>query len=165
MLIQHLIRRSAVTIPMGATVAEASRLMKENEVGSVVVLNGERVVGILTDRDVAISVVAEGLHGSTALVDEVMARDPVCALADSDVNDCLRLMQEHSVRRIPLLSEHGRLLGVVSLDDVLLYIGSQFGAAASLIRQELLGRVRITDGEDAPRQAGQAARIAPDPEC
>jgi CBS domain-containing protein len=138
MEIQNLIRRSAVTLPATASLAEAARLMKENDVGSVVITDGARVVGIVTDRDIVVRLVAEGRNPATAAAEEAMTRAPVCLAAGSDVEECLNRMEAHGVRRIPLLDARGKLVGVVSLDDVLLYLGVQMGSAAALIRKEVV---------------------------
>jgi CBS domain-containing protein len=138
MLVENLIRRSAVTVPPRVVVTEAARLMKENDVGSVVILEDNRVVGVLTDRDIVVGPVAEGRDPSTVAVESVMTPDPVCLPTGIDVEDCLNTMQVHAVRRMPLVNEAGRLVGVVSLDDVLLHLGDQVGSAANLIRKEVV---------------------------
>jgi CBS domain-containing protein len=138
MEIQNLIRRSAVTLPANASLAEAARLMKEDDVGSVVITEGDRVVGIVTDRDIVVRLVAEGRNPATAAAEEAMTPTPLCLPARSDVEECLNRMEAHGVRRIPLLDARGKLVGVVSLDDVLLYLGVQVGSAAALIRKEVV---------------------------
>jgi CBS domain-containing protein len=88
MLIDDLICRSAATVHVGVSVLEAARLMKENAVGSILVLDGNRIAGILTEGDV-VGAVADGLDCETTMVDNLMTSDPVCLPAGSDLEDCL----------------------------------------------------------------------------
>jgi CBS domain-containing protein len=83
-----LIRRSAATVPVGVSVHEAARLMKENAVGLILVLDGGRIAGILTEGDI-VGAVAEGLDYETTMVDELIGSDPVCLPAGSELAECL----------------------------------------------------------------------------
>lgn len=105
------------------SVSEAARLMREQHVGSLVVIEetdkGRVVVGMLTDRDIAVAVVARDFDAQTLRVADVMSSNPVTARAEDSVNDVLSQMRRHGVRRIPLTTEHGILIGIVTLDDLL----------------------------------------------
>ena len=138
MHIEDLIRRSAVTLPLGASMTEAARLMKENDMGSVVVMDGERLVGILTDRDIVLGPVADERNPSVVPVEYAMTPNVVFLPVGSDVEECLTTLESHGVRRMPVVDKDGSLVGVVSLDDLLLHLGRQMAAAASLIRKELV---------------------------
>ena len=142
MIVEDLITRSPVTVGREGSVAEAALHMKEADVGSVVVL-GEAgdVVGIVTDRDVAVRLVAEDLPADTTPVDVIMTIMPLCIDRRMDVEMALKKMEVHGVRRIPVLDEGNELLGVVSLDDILIHLGKTFGVAAALIRAEVAGLV------------------------
>ena len=142
MIVEDLITRSPVTVGREDSVAEAALHMKEADVGSVVVL-GEAgdVVGIVTDRDVAVRLVAEELPADTTPVDMIMTIMPLCIDRRMDVEQALKKMEVHGVRRIPVLDEGNELLGVVSLDDILIHLGKTFGVAAALIRAEVAGLV------------------------
>lgn len=104
-------------------VAEAARLMREQHVGSLVVIDetdsGRVVIGMLTDRDIAIAVVARDFNAQTLRVADVMSSDLITARADDSVHDVLSLMRRHGVRRIPVTAELGVLIGIVTLDDLL----------------------------------------------
>jgi CBS domain-containing protein len=142
MIVEDLITRSPVTVARGDSVAEAALQMKESDVGSVVVLGeaGE-VVGIVTDRDIAIRLVAQELPAETTPVDEIMTLMPLCIGRGLDVEQALKKMEIHGVRRIPVLDEGNDLVGVVSLDDILIHLGKTFGVAAALVRAEVAGLV------------------------
>ena len=142
MIVEDLITRSPVTVGREDSVAEAALHMKEADVGSVVVLSeAGDVVGIVTDRDVAVRLVAEELPADTTPVDMIMTIMPLCIDRRMDVELALKKMEVHGVRRIPVLDEGNELLGVVSLDDILIHLGKTFGVAAALIRAEVAGLV------------------------
>ncbi len=98
---------------------EAARAMKEQDVGSLPVVEDGRVVGIVTDRDIVVRAVAEGVDPRTATVGDVASGDLVTVEPDEDLDDALKLMAQHRVRRLPVV-EDGRLVGVVAQADVAL---------------------------------------------
>jgi CBS domain-containing protein len=139
MLIENLITRSAATVCQNDTVADAAQIMKDRDVGSVVVVEDNKVVGILTDRDIVLRVGTDG-HGSLeAPVSSVMTRMPLCLSANVDVEQCLERMEAHGVRRIPIVDDDDELIGVVSLDDILIHLGRVLGTASALVRAEVAG--------------------------
>jgi CBS domain-containing protein len=105
------------TVDSGATVADAAREMREGDVGSVVVVENGGVAGIITDRDIAVRVVAQGLDPTATRVSEAATRDPVSLTVDQSVDDAIRLVREKDVRRI-LVVQDGRPAGIVSLGDL-----------------------------------------------
>ena len=105
------------TVETGATVAEAAREMRDGDVGSVVVIETGAVAGILTDRDIAVRVVAQGLDPDATRVSEVATMRPVTLTVDQSVDDAIRLVREQNVRRIIVLQD-GRAAGIVSLGDL-----------------------------------------------
>lgn len=137
MRIEDLITRSPVTVPRGAMVSEAADRMAETNVGSVVVLDGALPVGIVTDRDLALHL-AGGARDTT--VDDIMTTFPVSVDRSTDVEACIERMDAHGVRRILVLDEDEELLGVVSLDDIVIHLSNVLSRAGSLIRAEVVGR-------------------------
>jgi CBS domain-containing protein len=105
------------TVETGATVAEAAREMRDGDVGSVVVVENGAVAGIVTDRDIAVRVVAQGLDPDATRVSEVATMRPVTLTVDQSVDDAIRLVREQNVRRIIVLQD-GRAAGIVSLGDL-----------------------------------------------
>src|ERR1700750_2018956 len=105
------------TVETGATVAEAAREMRDGHVVSVVVIETGAVAGILTDRDIAVRVVAQGLDPDATRVSEVATMRPVTLTVDQSVDDAIRLVREQNVRRIIVLQD-GRAAGIVSLGDL-----------------------------------------------
>ena len=100
------------------SVAYAAKMMRDEDVGIAPIVEGDRLVGVLTDRDVAVRVVAEGLDPEKVKVSEVASRDVVTLDPQQDLDEALRLMARHQVRRLPVVEEDGRLVGVVAQADV-----------------------------------------------
>lgn len=138
MRIEDLITRSPVTVPRGTMLSEAADRMAETNVGSVVVVQDDREpVGIVTDRDLALHL-AGGVRETT--VDDIMTTFPVSVDRSTDVEACIERMDTHGVRRILVLDQDEELLGVVSLDDIVIHLSNVLARAGSLIRSEVVGR-------------------------
>jgi CBS domain-containing protein len=101
------------------SVTEAAELMKSEDVGSVPVVDGGRLVGILTDRDIVMRAVAERRDPQTVLVDEVASHDLVTVDPDQDLDEAMELMARHQLRRLPVV-EDDRLVGMLAQADVAL---------------------------------------------
>src|SRR6266581_3586347 len=98
----------------GDTVDQAAQLMKDEDVGPVPVLADQqtkRLLGIVTDRDQAVKVMAEARQIAGVKVEEVMTRNPVTCHADDDLQEAIDAMEEHRVRRIPIVDDDGRIVG------------------------------------------------------
>jgi CBS domain-containing protein len=106
------------------TVVDAARMMRDENVGSLPVVDSDRLIGMVTDRDVSVRVVAEGRDPSEVSVQEIASRNPVTAEATSDLNEALQLMARHQVRRLPV-TEEGRLVGIIAQADVAGEIGDK----------------------------------------
>jgi CBS domain-containing protein len=104
------------------TVGDAARLMREHDCGCIPVVEDketERLVGVITDRDIACRCAAEDMGPDTP-VSEVMSRDPKCCGPDDDVDRVERIMAETQVRRVPVVDERGRALGIIAQADLAL---------------------------------------------
>jgi len=99
-------------------VSEAAQLMESEDVGSLPILDGEQVAGVVTDRDIVIRAIAKGKDPRGMPVREVASRDLVTIRAEEDLSDALHLMASHQVRRLPVVDEDNRLVGVVAQADV-----------------------------------------------
>ena len=100
------------------TVAYAARMMRDEDVGVAPIVEGDKLVAVLTDRDIAIRVVAEGRDPESTKVTEVASKDIVTIDPQQDLDEALRLMAKHQVRRLPVVEEDGRLVGVLAQADV-----------------------------------------------
>ena len=99
------------------TLTEAAVLMKEKDIGSVPVVDDGRVIGVLTDRDIVVRAVADGNDPHSVQVGDVASRDLVSVRPDDDLDEALKLMALHQVRRLPVVDD-GRLVGVIAQADV-----------------------------------------------
>ncbi|HZR94981.1 MAG TPA: CBS domain-containing protein [Gaiellaceae bacterium] len=109
------------SLASSASVMEAARLMRDEDVGIVPVVEGEKLVGTVTDRDIAVRVVAEGKSAESTTVGEVASRELVTIDPQQDLDEALRLMARHQVRRLPVVEEDGKLVGIVAQKDVALH--------------------------------------------
>lgn len=117
-------------------VLEAARAIENNSIGAIVVYDGRSVVGLLTDRDLAVRVVGRGLDPKLTMIGDVMTT-PVTTLSPADSHDdAIRLMQQKRIRRIPLVDE-GRVVGIVTLDDLLLDEAASLEQLAMVIEAQI----------------------------
>lgn len=135
-------QRSVVTVEEGASVAEAAQLMQAKHVGFLVVTqpstaDAERhVIGVLTDRDIVVSVVARRANPDSLKVGDVMTRTPLLIGENHSLETLLLFMQDAGVRRVPVVGDKGQLVGVLSFDDILSRIGTQLTSIARAIRNQ-----------------------------
>jgi CBS domain-containing protein len=106
------------SIDADKNVVYAAKMMREEDVGLAPIVEGNRLVGTLTDRDIALRVVAEGRDPESTTVREVASSDLVTVDPQQGLDEALRLMAQHQVRRLPVVEEDGRLVGVVAQADV-----------------------------------------------
>jgi CBS domain-containing protein len=99
-------------------VFEAAELMANEDVGSLPILDGDKLIGVVTDRDIVVRAVAEKKDPRGMPVREVATHDPVTVRADDDLSDALKLMATYQVRRLPVVDEDNRLVGVLAQADV-----------------------------------------------
>lgn len=116
--IRQLMTANPSAIEADKPVSAAAKLMRDEDVGLAPVVEGDMLVGTLTDRDIAVRVVAEGKDPESTKVREVASTDVVTIDPQQDLEEALRLMAEHQVRRLPVVEEDGKLVGVVAQADV-----------------------------------------------
>ncbi len=132
--------REVIVMDRGESLREAVRLMRENHVGDVVITEnraGKAVpVGILTDRDILIEVVAQDVPLDSLAVSDVMSFELLTVRDDETETDALAAMRRAGVRRAPVVDAGGALVGIVSVDDVIEVLAEQLGNIAALISRE-----------------------------
>src|SRR3954453_20617411 len=99
------------------SLTDAAKLMKQGDVGSVPVVDGQRLVGVLTDRDIVVRGIADGSDPHAIKIGDIASRDVVTVRSDDELDEALRLMAQHQVRRL-LVVDDGQLVGVVATADV-----------------------------------------------
>jgi len=133
--------REVVIVARDATVGEAARLMRNRHVGSLVVVDemigGKRVpVGIVTDRDLVVEVMATGLDPNTITVSDIMASGLVTAREADEVLPTVELMHAKGVRRLPVVDAEGALAGILSIDDLIATMSDYLSALSKAIARE-----------------------------
>ena len=116
--IRDVMTKDPQSLAGGASVVEAARLMRDEDAGTVPVVEGEKLVGMVTDRDIAVRVVAEGKSPESVTVGEIASRDLVTIDPQQELSEALRLMARHQVRRLPVVEEDGKLVGIVAQADI-----------------------------------------------
>lgn len=137
MTIGRICQRNVDTARVDEPVQAAAQRMGTRVVGTLVVLDDARVpIGILTDRDIAVRVVGQGRDPNTTRVGDVMTERVHTAYEGLAVEDALTVMRTNSIRRLPVVGSSGRLLGVVSLDDILGLLAGEFRDLEHLLARE-----------------------------
>ncbi len=113
--------RNIISVPTNATVKDVAELMRENNIGSVVVLENGKVVGIVTERDIVVRYVAEfpGRTPDTVSVEEIMTRDPVAVKENTGLMEAARKMVEKGIRRLIVTNSKGEVVGIISARDII----------------------------------------------
>lgn len=109
--------RGIYSVPPETPVLDAIREMAEHSVGALLVMQGEKLVGVLSERDYARKVILKGRSSSDTLVSQIMSSPVLTVGPDESVNDCMRLMTEKRVRHLPVV-ENERVIGVLSIGDL-----------------------------------------------
>lgn len=118
MKIQDVMTRDPRCVTPDASAREAAQIMREEDVGIVPVVEGSRLVGLVTDRDLAVRVVADGRDGNTSVRDVMSSQRIATCRPDEDLERAMETMAREQVRRIPIVDERGALVGIVAQADV-----------------------------------------------
>jgi CBS domain-containing protein len=115
--IRDLVKGDPVTVEASGTVQDAAKLMADNDIGNVLVVENDEVQGIVTDRDIVVRVLAKG-DGSDASVREAATTDLETISPDTSVDDAIKKMEQGNVRRLPIVEDDGKPVGVITLGDL-----------------------------------------------
>lgn len=110
------------------TVEKAALIMRDRHVGCLVLTRGGRPAGIVTDRDLVLRVLAEGLDASQVRLGEFVTFDPITISVKEGIETAAERMRKHGVRRLPIVDDRGVAVGIVTADDLLMLLGRQIGA-------------------------------------
>ncbi len=140
MLLSEICTPDVVCCGADSTALAAARLMRERHVGDVVVVdepNGDQTpIGVVTDRDIVVEVIAKEQDPAKVTVREIMRTPVVVAHATEEVSEAVARMKAHGVRRIPVMGESQRLVGILCLDDLLKQIVTDAGALVDIVSRE-----------------------------
>lgn len=132
MIIKQLMHKELVTCSPSETCHDAAKKMKDNNVGTILIVEeGMKLKGILTDRDIALNVVGDSKDPRTTVVSEIMRPNPVSINSEMDIESALSTMSKENVRRLPVTQE-GRLIGILSSADVASELKEEFDQFISL---------------------------------
>ncbi|CAG0961883.1 Hypoxic response protein 1 [Methylophilaceae bacterium] len=140
MPINEICNPRVVTVERNSTITQASKLMREHHVGAVVVIEKQggkdTPVGIVTDRDVVIELVATELDPNVITVGDIMVPSLTVVSKESGVFEAIQTMAGKGVRRLPIVDKAGKLAGIITLDDILLLLARELGALTKLVERE-----------------------------
>jgi CBS domain-containing protein len=116
--IRDMMTANPCSIDADKPVSYAAKMMRDEDVGLAPIVEGQRLIGTVTDRDIALRVVAEGKDPETTTVREIASTDLVTVAPEQKLDEALRLMARHQIRRLPVVAEDGQLVGVLAQADV-----------------------------------------------
>jgi CBS domain-containing protein len=117
--LREVMKNNPTMIGIDATVAEAAKTMCHDEVGSVIIIDSNKPIGIVTEEDITCKVVAKDLRPSTVHVNEIMSTPLITVSADKTVGDAAHMMVKHKVRRLPVIDTKKNVIGIVTVRDLL----------------------------------------------
>ena len=133
---RELLTKAPVAVQGGMSLREAAALMESANVGALVIMDGERLAGIATDRDIVVRAVA-GAYPPDARIDSVMSTDVVTVGADVDVHEAYRILGTHGVRRLPV-TDGERVLGMLTVDDLVVALATDLERLVQPVIGELV---------------------------
>jgi CBS domain-containing protein len=143
MRIADICTHSVIHVDPDLSVRDAAKLMRKKHVGTLMVVeqpDGERIpVGIVTDRDIVVAVIASEVDPDTLTVGDIMTRQLATCAASQELFDAVQTMRSRGVRRLPVLNRHGGLCGMLSADDIIAAMGTHLGELAHALSH---GQVR-----------------------
>src|SRR6266542_2824543 len=155
-LVRHAITESPRTVGSNASANEVARLMKLEDIGVVPVIEGEEPVGLITDRDLVIRVLAEGKDPVEVRAADIATRAPVSVTPDMKLSDARELMEEHQVRRLPVVKGR-QLVGILSLGDVA-WADASTREAAEALRAVSESDSTVSSNEGPPQGTPERTR-------
>ncbi len=123
--LRDIMTRNVEVVSAGASLKDAAKKMKDLDVGLIPVCDGDRLKGVLTDRDITIRATADGRDPSKTKVSEVMSTDLAYCLEDQEVEEAVSVMEARQIRRLPIVNQNKRLIGIISLADIAVHVGDR----------------------------------------
>ena len=136
MSVGRICSRDVHTAHYDEPVLESARRMRDRQVGAVIVVDEMRPVGIITDRDLTVRVLAAGLDPQATRVSEIMTPSPTTISEDESIETAVGYMRAGRFRRLPVVGRDGRLVGILSLDDVLELVAEELADIGQLLKRE-----------------------------
>jgi CBS domain-containing protein len=133
MIAKNIMKTKVITVSPSAPITEAALLMRDEDIGALIVVDDTEVpVGIITDRDIVVSVLAENKDPGEVVVKDVMTKQLHMVQEDTNVFDILRMLSRNSIRRVPV-TRRGKLSGIISVDDIVVVVATELANLASAL--------------------------------
>lgn len=132
MELREVMTRDVEVVASDAPLRDAAAKMKQLDIGMIPVCDGDRLRGMLSDRDITVRATAEGKDPTKTKVSEIMSTEIVYCLEDQEVEEAVSLMEARQIRRLPILNQDKRLVGIVSLGDIAVHVGDRDLAGETL---------------------------------
>lgn len=126
-----------ITASPDQNVRDVALLMQDNKIGAVVITEQEKPIGILTDRDIVLRVIISGSEPSGTKVRDVMTKNPYIVPEGIGIWELIKTMRKHAVRRFPIVSGDGKVVGIITMDDLIELIGAELSGLGSTLANEL----------------------------
>jgi CBS domain-containing protein len=160
MTIEPLCKRDVDTIMPSDSVKSAAERMRQRSVGSLVVVDRDsHVVGLITDRDLTVRVVTEGLCPTDTLVNQVMTAPPVTVCEDCSLEHALSIMRAHKFRRLPVVDQCQRIRSLITVDDILIFLAQEFQQVAQVVMTETPSAIADRQQFSGPARFRNEARV------
>lgn len=153
--LREIMNRKLTTTGIGATVAKAAKAMCHDEVGSVIILDHNKPIGIVTEEDIACKVVALDLKPSKVHVNDIMSTPLITVSADKTAGDAAKMMVKHKVRRLPVVDDSNKVIGIVTVRDLLAVSNEENDLLMDLIE---INREEMVD----PGMCGRCSQMSDD---
>lgn len=140
MTIRDICEHGVITATRSMPITEAAQLMKEKNIGSIVIIDNEidnEPIGILTDRDIAMKIVADDIIDKTICVGDIMCQDLLLLKEKQGINEALEMMCAKGVRRAPVIDENNKIVGIASADDLLILLADELSSLAKLVNKQV----------------------------
>ena len=135
MSLQKFCRKPVAKISADVNIVDACRMLEERNVGCLIVESGEKLCGVITDRDIALKVTGAQRDPQKTIVKDIMTTDPIRIFVDKDLHHLTSLMHAYHVRRVPIVNEYHKTLGIVTLDDLIALLGEQMSDIGKAIAE------------------------------
>ncbi len=144
------------------TIRSAAKMMREHHVGALIIVDKDtsapKPIGIVTDRDIVVAIVALELDPDIFLVDDLLDRPLIVAKAEQRIREGLELMRSKGVRRLPLVDKAGKLMGIVTLDDLLGELAKDMNCLSEIVEREISSEFMLRPSRIKARQSKSAVK-------
>jgi len=137
MSLERFCREPVVTIQPTQSVRDAARLMRDRHAGAVLVVDGDRPIGIVTDRDIVMRAIIEGRDPNTTPVRDVMSGSLTVVGSDQKIDDAVVAIRTAGIRRLPIVNAAGKAIGIVTLDDLVVLMAGELNLVAGAVQQNV----------------------------